>query len=94
MSVQVLPGRNDPRELVLRFHASNRDVACHVLDEIQQQIPPGYVWQREGIARERKPGKSSSGQRVSVTVVLFHNDSREPTFDEKALRDFIVEAIT
>ena len=76
--MKIHPGRNDDRELVVRFKAPNRNAGIFVLEEMVQRIPVGYVWERESIGRSRKPGRSSDGARVGVTLVILHNDPDKP----------------
>ncbi len=82
--MKVFPGYNDPRELVIRLHAVNRVAADFVLDAMHSRMPKGYVWERQSLGRDRKPGKSSSGQRVSITFVIFNNDTREQKLTDAA----------
>jgi len=86
--MRIYPGRNDAREVVIRFKARDRETAQFVLDLMYLRIPPGHVWERESFARGRKPGRSSDGARVGVTFVMFHNDPDTP-----ALTDAEVVAI-
>ena len=74
----VMPGRNNPRELVIRFRAPTRDAAIDALEAMIEQIPDGYRWTHETLSLSSHPG---GGRRVSVTLVIFHNDQSFPAMD-------------
>jgi hypothetical protein len=77
-------GIDDPRELVLRFHAKDYTHALIALGRVDDAAPDPYRWTGLTITRQHRKGK-----RCAVTVVLLHCDSREPRLTlEQAVEHF------
>jgi len=74
----VMPGRNNPRELVIRFRAPDRESAIDALEAMIEQIPDGYRWTHETLSLSSHP---PSGKRISVTLVIYHSDRGHPAMD-------------
>ncbi len=83
--MRIHPGRNDPREVVIRFRAPSRDAAIAALEKMGRAIPDGYCLQEEHVIRARARDGSSNGRKVAVTLVIYHNDSRIPAIGEQGI---------
>ena len=75
-------GKNDRREGVLRWRTRTIEAARTSLGIVEAQTPPGYVHLHSFYGRDH-----GSGARYSVTLVMIHNDSREPELLPKDARD-------
>ena len=79
--LRVMQGEID-RETVIRFRCRNRDVAWGEIALFKKNlIPAGHTVDGEHVVNNRSDENPRPGRRVDVTIVLFHNDSRQEPID-------------
>ncbi len=94
--MNIMRGRESDRSIVIRFKvASRNDARCEVELIGRQLLPPGYVLDDERITSGRGPDNPRPGRKVSVTIVIFQNDTRNPpiSFEDLIRRLKVVNEI-
>jgi len=72
----VKRGSRDDREVVVRYNKRGRELARKSIRYIELAcLPPGYVLDDERIHKNRA---GNAGNRLDVTVVLYHQNTKEP----------------
>lgn len=80
-------GRQDPREIVIRWKSDSRGDARAEIQRAGRNLPEGYRLTMETIKRE------SSGRVVNTTIVVVHTDRREREFTAQEMADRIAKCI-
>ncbi len=79
--LRIMEGDID-RETVIRFRCKSRDIAWSELALFKKGlVPPGHVVDVEHVTANRSDENPRPGRKVDVTIVLFHNDSRQLAID-------------